>query len=332
MNSELRTLMNNPGIKDLTITCINMNGIKYTRPLLESIEKFTEGITFEVIIVDNNSSDNSVEVLKGDFPEIQLIESKVTQGFAINQNMAIRYAKGRYIAILNNDMLLFDNVFQKMVTFLDEYPDVGVVGPRLINPNGSFQIGPRGRLTPWNWGFHELKLDLLFPRSRIFGEFFMTYWDPNQSCHMETGMGACMVLRREVIDDVGMLEEHIFFGTEDLEWSIRIRKAGWGIYYLADAILLHYGSGSSRSHYDEIMPRIYKGFYWLFYCHNGWFSANLFRFFVILGIGLRLPYWLLTYFLKRSRRDLARQEIQGRWKVLCLSLSLNLKKIVMTGT
>jgi GT2 family glycosyltransferase len=317
---------------DLSITIVNMDGIQYTEPLLESIRKEMAEITFEVLVVDNNSSDNSVDLLKSRFPWVRLVESKATQGFAVNQNMAIRQSRGRYVVILNNDMLLLDNAFKRMVEFMDHHPEVGAVGPKLVNPDGSFQIGPRGRLTPWSWGSVELELSKLFPKSRLFGSFFMTYWDPDRSCMMETAMGACMMVRREVIEQVGLLDEHIFFGTDDLDWSYRIRKAGWKLAYLADISIIHYGGVTIIHRYDTIIPRVYKGFYWFFLRHYGWHDANVFRVFAAAGAVIRLVFWSMTYLLHKNRRDRAGKELRGRWAVLRLSLSPHLKQIITQGT
>ena len=134
----------------------------------------------------------------------------------------------------NDDALIDHDLFSKMAAFLDTQPNVGAVMPQLIYPDGSFQLGGRGRATPWTFGCYEMKLHRLFPRWRLFSEYPMTYLDKDKSCEVETASGACLMLRRELLEQVGLMDERFLFGMDDIEWSYRIRRQGWKIFYLAD--------------------------------------------------------------------------------------------------
>src|SRR3989449_8063569 len=183
---------------DLSICIVNTSNIQLLKPCLESIFTHADGATFEVIVVDNNSADDSVAIVQRDFPAVELIVSRVTRGYTPNMNMALRASRGRYIALLNDDTLLTSAALGRMLAFLEANPECGAVGPRLLNADGSFQVGPRGPATLWTLLCWELNLDRLFPKSRLFAGFNMTYWDANQPCEMQTVSGACVVVRRAV--------------------------------------------------------------------------------------------------------------------------------------
>jgi GT2 family glycosyltransferase len=314
---------------DLTICIVNTDNIRFLKPCLQSIFQHTQGIAFEVIVVDNNSTDSSVEVVQLEFPQVRLVISKVTKGFSANMNMALREARGRYVVILNDDTLLLSNAFAETVAFMDANPQYGTVGLKLLNEDRSFQIGPRGPATIWTLLPWEFSLDQLFPRSRLFSAFRMTYWDPSKSCEMQTASGACMLIRKAVLEQVGLLDERISLGPDDVELSYRIRKAGWKLYYLASQSLIHYGEVSKVRAQAHSMTRMYKGFYWYLGHHFGWPQANLFRLFTATGAFMRIVGWLFVYLGIPRKRSRALDRMQGRWGIFRLSLSPHFKKIVM---
>ena len=314
---------------DLSICIVNTSNIRFLKPCLQSIFQYTQRITFEIIVVDNNSIDGSVEVVQREFPQVKLIISQVTRGFAANMNMALREACGRYVVLLNDDTLLISNIFAEMVAFMDANPQYGAVGPKLLNEDGSFQLGPRGPATIWTLMYWEFKLDQLFPKSRLFGAFRMTCWDPNSSCEMQAASGACIFVRNGVLEQVGLLEEGISLGPDDVELSYRIRKAGWKLYYLASQSLIHYGEVSKVRIQAKSMISMYKGFYWFLGHHFGWLQANLYRLFSSTGALIRIAGWLFIYLAIPRKRSRALDRMQGRWGILRLSLSPHLKRIIM---
>lgn len=313
---------------DLSICIVNTGNIRFLKPCLQSIFEYTKGITFEIIVVDNNSTDHSVKVVQLEFPQVRLIISQVTKGFSANMNMALREARGRHVVILNDDTLLISNAFAEMVDVLDTNPQYGAVGPKLLNEDGSFQLGPRGPATIWTSMYREFNLDRFFPKSRLFGAFAMTYWDPNTSCEMQTASGACIVVRTAVLEQVGLVEEGISLGPDDVELSYRIRKAGWKLYYLASQSVIHYGEISKVRIQAKSMISMYKGFYWFLGHHFGWLQANIYRLFVATGALVRIVSWLFVYVAIPRKRSPALDRIQGRWGILRLSLSPHLKQII----
>jgi GT2 family glycosyltransferase len=235
------------------------------------------------------------------------------------------------VVIFNDDTLLISNAFAEMVAFLDAHPQYGAVGPKLLNRDGSFQLGPRGPATIWTLMWNEFKLDSFFPKSRVFGAFYMKYWDPNEPCEMVTGSGACMVVRREVFQQVGLLEDGIVMGPDDVEFSIRVRQAGWKLYYMANVSIIHYGEASKKRSQVESMIRMYKGWFWFLGHQYGWLHAHGYRPAAGLGALIRITGWLAIYIAKPAKRAHALERIRGRWGILRLSLSPSLKQIVIAG-
>jgi len=317
---------------DLSICIVNTSNIQLLKPCLESIFTHTDGVTFEVIVVDNNSADDSVAVVQRQFPAVELIVSRVTRGYTPNMNMALRAARGRYVALLNDDTLLTSAALGRMIAFLESNPEVGAVGPRLLNGDGSFQVGPRGPATLWTllcWEFH---LDRLFPKSRLFAGFAMTYWDADQPCEMQTASGACIVVRRAVLEQVGMLEERMpLMGPDDLDLSLRIVKAGWRLHYLAGEKVIHYGEVTRRRTQVESMVWMYQGLYWFLAHHFGWGQAYAYRLSVIVGATVRMVVWAVIYLVVPAKRGRAGSRLRGRWRILRLSMSPRFRRTVVAG-
>lgn len=307
-------------LMDLSVCIVNTSNIRYLKPCLESIFRHTRGLSFEVIVVDKNSTDNSVDIVQSEFPQVRLITGDIRKGYTPNMNLGLKVATGLYVLILNDDTLLKSNVFAEMVHFLEQHPEYGAVGPRLLNADGSFQIGPRGSLSLKALICQELMLDVLFPQSPFFSGFAMTYWNPEQPCDMRTGSGACLMVRREVLDRVGLLEENIPFGADDAEFSDRIRRHGWKLYYLAGSTLVHYGGVSLSRIQAEATIRYYQGWFWWLKHRYGRIQAKCFRLFAAFGALMRIAFWILVYVGNPKRRPAALSRIQGRWGVLRVSL------------
>ena len=160
----------------------------------------------------------------------------------------------------------------------------------------------------------------------------MTYWDPFRSCEMVIANGACLMVRREALEQAGLLEEHIFFGAEDLEWSYRFRRFGWKLYYLAEAAIVHVGGGTNRPDYNAMRVRIYKGLGWFFLTQRGPFQFLLFRLIILMGAIGRMVFWLLMLSLSTARRSKALNEIRGRWLIVKLALEPHLAQKLLQST
>jgi len=290
-------------ILDLTIIIVNWNVKELLRDCLKSVYGRTQTISLEVLVVDNASPDGSIEMVEKEFPQVKLFKNKENVGFAKANNQAIRRSKGRYVMLMNPDTLIVGNALATMVVFMDNHGDTGAVGPRILNPDKTVQL-TCGRYSPTLltelWDF--TKLSSLFAKSRIFGKSLMGFWSHNDTREVELLSGACMMVRKETIEQIGLMDEHFFLFAEETDWCYRIRKNGWRIYLNADAEIIHLWQQSVKRSSINTALEFCKSMYWFFMKHHGRLSAISYRAMVLIFIGLRIPaYWLWQYIRPSSR-------------------------------
>lgn len=233
---------------DLSIVIVNYNVKDYLRQALSAIYQSQGDFAYEVFVVDNASVDGSVSMVKRNFPQVNLIASRKNLGFSGGNNLALKRANGRYVLLLNPDAIVACDTLANMIEFMDENPDVGASGCKILNPDGTFQLNSRRSIPTIKISLAKLlRLDKLFPNSKKFARYNMTYFDPDESRDVEALMGAFFMVRREALEDVGLLDDTFFMYGEDLDWSYRFTKAGWKIwYYPKTTIVHHYRKSSSQ--------------------------------------------------------------------------------------
>jgi len=255
---------------DLSIVIVSWNVKNLLRECLESLYKYTSGIKFEVFVVDNNSSDGSAEMVKELFPQVHLIENKQNLGFSKANNQAIIISKGRYIALLNPDTLLIEDVFSPLVKYADQHNEIGAIGPKILDRGGNFQYSCARKLPNLYFDFCRFSgLARKFPKTKIFGSEKMLCVDHNSSRYVEALSGSCMIVRKEAIDDVGMMDENQFMYADEIEWCKRLFDAGWKIYYYANTSIIHYGGESSKQSGIFITIETAKSHYYYYEKHKG---------------------------------------------------------------
>ena len=214
---------------------------------LQSVQKSISGIEAEVFVVDNASSDDSVDMLKEKFPWVNLIANTENVGFSCANNQAIHLAKGEFVLLLNPDTLVEEDTFAKSIDFMKQTPDAGALGVKMINGNGEFLPESKRALPIPSVAFYKIfGLSKLFPQSKRFGSYHLTYLDNNKTQSVEVLSGAFMFIRKKVLDDIGLLDETFFMYGEDIDLSYRIIKAGYKNYYLPDARIIHYKGESTK--------------------------------------------------------------------------------------
>jgi GT2 family glycosyltransferase len=241
------------GMIDLSVVIVNWNAKEPLKRCLESVYEETTGTTFEIFVVDNASGDGSSQMVRHSFPQVKLVENEENVGFARACNRGLCRAQGRYVVLFNPDTWLPDDALGQMVAFLDKHPNVGVLGPRIVDRDGI--VDPRcARRYPSLRSelFEKLRLDRRFPHSRLFGDYLMTYWDHKDPRDVDALSGACMVIRREALDQVGLLDEDFFMYSEDTELCFRLKQAGWRVVYWPAARVRHWG-GYSTSRVRDAM-------------------------------------------------------------------------------
>ena len=288
---------------DLSVCFVNYNSGGYLADCLLSLIELTAGISYEVIVVDNNSNDDSLELAKTVNKDLILIKNIQNVGFSAANNQAIRISNGRHILLLNNDILLKNNVLKMLVEFQDSHPESGACGGKLESPEGRIQNQcKRGMPTPWNILSHLLKLDNIFPSRKLFGGYLLTYLDPNVVNEVEAISGACMMISRDALDKVKGLDEDFFLYGEDIDLCLRIRKSGWKIFYVPQARLIHYGEKGSRA---DVYNRICQYYRSMFIFYNKHYRAK-YPFYVnwsvYAGISIiRSIHFIRVSFLRHSR-------------------------------
>jgi GT2 family glycosyltransferase len=230
---------------DISIVIVSWNSAELIGNCLDSILRNADQTRREIILVDNASSDNTAELVKSSYPQADLIENRRNLGYAKANNQGIQKSIGRYVLLLNPDTEIQGDSLGRMLAFMDANPEVGALGPKLLNPDGSVQPSCREfpRFSTLIWEFSGLSR--LFPRSRIFGRWRIGYFAFDRQSEVDQPMASCLMLRRQTLDQVGLFDEKfpMFFNDVDLCW--RIKGANWKIVFYPDAQVLHHKGAST---------------------------------------------------------------------------------------
>ncbi len=243
----------------LSIVIVNYNVKHFLEQCLHSVFSASKNIESEVFVVDNNSVDGSCAMVKEKFPDVILIENTVNTGFSKANNQAIKIAKGDYILLLNPDTLVEENTFKKVVEFMDKTPDAGGLGVKMIDGSGNFlPESKRGLPTPDVAFYKIFGLSKLFPKSKKFGKYHLTYLNNNEIHQIDVLSGAFMLLKKTVVEKIGSLDEEYFMYGEDIDMSYRISLAGFKNYYFPETTIIHYKGESTKKGSINYVRIFYK--------------------------------------------------------------------------
>lgn len=232
----------------LSIIIISYNTKGLLADCINSIENCLKQLAYEILVVDNNSTDGSVELLKSQFPKVKLIENNYNAGFAKANNQGLLFCSGEYILLLNSDTLVLGDAIDKLVKFMNKHKEAAICGPRLLNSDKTLQL-------PCRRGFPRLinsisyfsGLSKVFPKSRVLGSYLMTYMDSSVDHEVDALSGACLLVRRDVLNTIGgLLDEAYFMHFEDIDLCYRAKKSGYKVYYVHDAEVVHLKGQSSK--------------------------------------------------------------------------------------
>lgn len=286
---------------DLSIIIVSYNTKELLKQTIESvIQTVGQAINYEIIVSDNGSKDGSCEMVENSFPLVKLIKNNENLGFSKANNIAIKESSGRYVLLLNSDTVVKGNCLEKSVGFMDEFPKIGALGCRVLLPNGILDHAcKRGYPTPEASLYYLLKLHKFFPNSKKFGAYTLSYLSDKEINEVDSLVGAFMMVRREAIDKVGLLDEDFFMYGEDIDWCYRIKEAGYKVMYYPEAEIIHYKGASSKKKRFKIIYEFHRAMY-LFYKKHYYKKYNIFVTFIVYGgIAFRLGIAILLNFLKR---------------------------------
>jgi hypothetical protein len=221
--------------------------------LLQSIRNAVNNFSVEIIVVDNASDDGSVELLKEKYSDVKLIINEKNVGFGAANNQALKIARGKYFLLINPDTIVKENTFNEMISFFQKVPDAGIAGCKVLNPDGTLQLAcRRGFPGPWTSFTKVMGLSKIFPKSRLFARYNLTYLDENQTYEVDAVSGAFMMMRRELYEKIGGFDSQFFMYGEDLDLCYRSQKNGFKVYYLHTTEVIHFkGESTKRSSLDE---------------------------------------------------------------------------------
>lgn len=277
---------NSNNIIDLSIVTVNWNTCNELRECLKSISD-TNNINVEIIVVDNASSDDSAAMVKSELPMVKLIENNENSGFAKGSNMGISISRGRYVLLLNPDCVVSKGALEALVKFGDENREAGIFGLKVLNSDGSIQHSCRKSPTFGAILFRNAVLSRLFPNNPYTREYLLASWSHDSVIEIDWVSGAALVMRRELIDDIGMLDERFYMYCEDMDLGYRARKAGWKVLYFPDAVVTHAKGRSSDKDPNRMIIEHHKSMYKYYAKHNTDKYSCILKYIVYLGLAFR---------------------------------------------
>jgi O-antigen biosynthesis protein len=285
----------------LSIVIVNYNVKYFLEQCLYSVMKASMNVETEVFVVDNNSVDGSVDMVRQKFPKVHVISNLENVGFAKANNQAIKIANGDYVLLLNPDTVVEEDTFTKTVQFMDAHADAGGLGVKMIDGSGKFlPESKRGLPTPSVAFYKIFGLSRLFPKSKTFGKYHLGYLDKDKTHEVEVLAGAFMLLRKTVLPKIGLLDEDFFMYGEDIDISYRIIKAGYKNYYFPETRIIHYKGESTKKSSVNYVFVFYNAMIIFARKHFSKQNAALFTFIIRIAIYLRAGAAIVIRFIKKS--------------------------------
>jgi GT2 family glycosyltransferase len=300
--------------KDLSIIIVSYNVKPLLKDCLNSIVDSTRGIDYEVIVIDNNSHDGSIDLVKNEFPGVIRIAEQKNLGFVKANNVAFRQSKGKYILMLNPDTVVVENAFGKMIDYFESNPNVGALGCKMLFPDKTLQ--------PSCYNFPTLR--------EIFGMYFvggnhfsgLKNIDYDKCQEVDFVRGAFLALRRRCLEKIGMLDENIFMFAEETDLCYRMIKNGYSVMYWPEMVIIHHKSKSVEQFSDKMYVQRIRSLIYFFNKNYGIFRTLLLRVIIFTGVGLRLLF--RKYFVNKSRQpEVCNRSNKSLFEVLKLSMGLN---------
>lgn len=287
---------------DVSIIIVNYNTCRLTINAIDSVKRSMTKYRYEVILVDNHSTDHSVKSIKAKHQDIKLIENDQNVGFAVANNQAMKMATGRYILLLNSDTEIRPDTLEVMLEYMDQRPNIGASGCKVLLPNGNLDKAcRRGFPTPSASFYYLFGLSKRFPNNPKFTQYHLEHLSHEKEHPVDSLVGAFMLVRRKAIDEVGLLDENFFMYGEDIDWCYRIKQAGWDIYYYPETSIIHYkGASSSKRKPFKLIYEFHRAMFLFHKKHYQKHYSIFVNFAVYSGIFVRLMISAVKNSLKHN--------------------------------
>ncbi len=283
----------------ISVVIVNYNVKEYLEQALLSLQRALHKIAHEIYVVDNASVDDSVAHIRQRFPNVNLIECKENLGFGRANNIALKKVKGEFVVLINPDTVVQEDTFTKLLAFFESTPDAGAATCKIINPDGSFSIDCRHSIpTPMIAFWKVVGLSKLFPQSKLFAKYNLTYLNPNETYPVPAISGSFMMIKRKVLDEAGVFDERFFMYCEDIDLCHRINHAGYKIYYVPTSQIIHYKGESTKKNNIDYVIGFNKALYQFFEKYYAQKTLFFFRWIIVLGIVARGIFIYLRNFLQ----------------------------------
>ncbi len=288
---------------DISFIVVSWNAREYLLKCLVSIPETVENCTYEIIVVDNDSADGSPEAVEEGWPKVRLIRTGANLGFARGNNVGIRESTGRFLCLINSDVVLLPGCIDHLHQFMRDNPMAGMAGPRVLNGDGSLQPSCRRFPSLFRSLCSALGLSSLNPGSSLFGGTFMTWWDHDDCRTVDAISGCFMFLQRQAVEQVGLLDEDFFMYGEDLDWCRRFNEGQWQIVFNPDAEAIHYGGASSSNYPVSMYVAMQESRFRYWKKHHGAFSRIGLASITLLHHCIRIAARSVLYVAMPSRRS-----------------------------
>ncbi len=287
-------------IPDISVVIVNYNVKEYLDQALLSLQRALKDISHEIFVVDNASVDNSVPHIRQHFPDVTLIASEENLGFGKANNIALEKVRGEFVVLINPDTVVQEDTFEKLLTFFRETPDAGAATCKILNPDGSFAVDCRHSIpTPMIALWKVLGLSKLFPRSKTFAQYNLTYLDTEKTYTVPAISGSFMMIKKSVLDAIGHFDERFFMYCEDIDLCHRINLGGFKIFYVPTTQIIHYKGESTKKNNLDYVITFNKALYQFFEKHYASKTLFVFRWIIVLGIVARGVFIYLRNFLNQ---------------------------------
>lgn len=308
-------------VPSISVIVVSWNAKKYLEQCIQSFLNCPELNAVEIIVVDNASSDGSPEFIKQNYPGVKLICNADNLGFARANNIGIKHSQGKYLFLINSDVVVYPNCIESMVDYMERHPEIGLLGPRIVGTDHKVQRSCMGYPSLWNTFCRAVLLDGIFPHVKLFSGFLMKYWAHDSIKEVDVINGCFWSVRRRAIEEVGLLDEDFFMYAEDIDWCKRFNSAGWKVVYFPLAEALHYGGASSVNAPIRFYIEMQKANLKFWGKHYGKLSRSVYLCIIFLHQSLRALGYALHYAFAPKTRDTSSYKIKRSFAAILALLS-----------